>query len=76
MPLTGSSSTLSTTLRAALLANPATGAVDNAALTEFCNTIASVVVAHIVNNATVIPTGLPTPMSNAGGPVVGTGMIV
>ncbi len=57
MPLTGSESVLSAAMRAALLANPATGALDNAALTATCNAIASTVLAHIVENAVVNTTG-------------------
>lgn len=76
MALTGSNGALSTSLRAAFLANPDTGAVDNDALTALCDVIAQVVVQHIVANAVVSPIGVPAPMSNSGGPVVGTGMIV
>lgn len=75
MPLAGSESTLSASLKAALLAGP-TGAVDNEALDAFCDALADVVIAHIVANATVSPVGLPAPMSNTGGPVVGTGVIL
>lgn len=75
MPLVGSDSALSAALRAALLADPDTGAVDDVALTAFCDVIASVVLAHIVANASVSPAGVP-PFSNSGGPVVGLGVVL
>jgi hypothetical protein len=75
MPLAGSASTLSASLKAALLAGP-TGAVDNEALDAFCDALSNVVIGHIVANAIVSPVGLPAPMSNTGGPVVGTGVIL
>lgn len=71
MPLTGSASTLSAALRAALLANSDTQAQDNDALTAVCDEIASVLLAHIVANAAV----LPGTMANSGGPVVGIGLV-
>lgn len=71
MPLTGSASTLSAALRAALLANSDTQAQDNDALTAVCDEIASVVLAHIVANAVVtIPPGIPVSMVT---PVPATG---
>lgn len=57
MPLTGSSPTLSAALRAAMLAEPALGAVDGIALTKLCDTLASTILAHIVANALVTTTG-------------------
>jgi hypothetical protein len=41
-------------MRAALLAEPATGAQDNAALTKVCDAIATTVLAHIVANAALV----------------------
>lgn len=47
-------------MRAALLANADTRAVDNTALTAMCDCIADTVVAHIVAAAVVtIPPGVP-----------------
>lgn len=57
MPLTGSDSVLSAALRSALLANPDAAAVNNAALTALCDTLASVLLSHIVANAVVNGTG-------------------
>lgn len=71
MPLTGSAPTLSSAIRAALLANPDAKAVDNAALTALCDAIATRVVAHIVANAVVNSLGLVAPPGTAGGPVTG-----
>jgi len=68
-----SSSTLSSALRSALLANGDSNAVDNAQLTALCDEIASAVVTHIKNNAVVNPTLLVAP--SGGGPVTGTGTI-
>jgi len=72
MPLAGTSSVLSATLRAALLAAPAAQAVDGPALTALCDAIASTVVAHIVANATVTGSGVAPP---GGGPVAVTGVV-
>jgi hypothetical protein len=53
------STTLSAALRAAMLANPAIGAIDGAGLTAMCDAIASTVVAHITANAVVtVPPGV------------------
>lgn len=57
MPLTGSAPVLSAALRAAMLANPAIGAVDGPALTAMCDAIATTVLAHITANALVSTTG-------------------
>jgi len=57
MPLTGSDSVLSAALRAAMLANPDIGAIDDVGLTAMCDAIASTVLAHIVANA-LIPAGI------------------
>jgi hypothetical protein len=60
MPLTGSDSVLSAALRAALLSDPETGAVDDSPLTAFCDKIAATVIAHITANATlVVAAGIP-----------------
>lgn len=65
MPLTGTAPALSAALRAALIANSNVHAVDGPALTGLCDAIASVVLAHIIANATVLGTAPP-----GGGPVV------
>jgi hypothetical protein len=70
MPLTGSSATLKTALRAALLAADC-GVGDNAALTRMCDAIATTVLDHIVSNAVVNSLGLIAPPGTAGGPVTG-----
>ncbi len=54
MPLAGTESVLSASLRAALVAKPDTGVVDDVGLTEFCDTVASTLLAHIVANAVVV----------------------
>lgn len=79
MPLTGTDAALGTALRAALLANPATGVVDNAALPAFCNTLATTILAHLIANGTgaVNPGGtMLAPPGVAGGPVTGLGNLV
>jgi len=60
-------------MRAALLANTATKAQDNAALTAMCDEIAGAVVAHITSAAVVLPALLVAPPG--GGPVTGTGVV-
>jgi len=60
--------TLGAAIKAALLAEPSSGAVDNAALTATCNAIASAVVSHITAAAIVLPALLVAPPG--GGPVV------
>lgn len=72
-----SSSRLASSIRSKLLANPASGALDNAALTAFCNAIAEAVVSEFTTNAVVSPTGAPVPLTAppTGGPVTGTGKI-
>lgn len=57
MPLTGTAPVLAASLRAAMLANPAIGAVDGPALTAMCSAIATTVLAHITANALVSTTG-------------------
>jgi hypothetical protein len=60
MPLTGTDSVLSAALRAALLSDPETGAVDDAPLTAFCDKVASTVIAHLLANVTlVVAAGIP-----------------
>ncbi len=73
MPLTGSAPVLSAALRAGLLGNADSLAVDNAALTALCDVIAAQVLAHIVANAVlVVPaTGIVAPPGVAGGPCTG-----
>jgi hypothetical protein len=70
MPLTGSSSVLSAALRAAMLADPDIGAVDDVGLTAMCDAIASTVLAHIIANA-VIPPGIA--VATTGSAVAQTG---
>jgi formaldehyde-activating enzyme involved in methanogenesis len=64
---------LSATMRAAMLAVPAIGAVDGPALTALCNAIATTVVAHVTTFAVVTPTLMVAP--TGGGPVTGTGTV-
>jgi len=66
-------STLSAAMRAALLANPNTQALNNAALTAVCDAIASTVVSHITAAGIVLPLLMVAPPG--GGPVTGTGVI-
>lgn len=62
--------TLATLMRANLLAAPASGATDNAALTAMCTAIASAVVAHIQSSAALtVVTTCPA------GPGTGTGTV-
>lgn len=75
MPLTGTDAVLSASLRSTILSFGA-GALDNARLTELCDALAQAILAHIVANATVLPTtaGVPTLLSAApGAPVTGVG---
>jgi hypothetical protein len=48
---------LSAAFKAALLANPDTGAVEGEALTAVCDALAAAMIAHIVANALVATTG-------------------
>lgn len=64
---------LSAALRAALLANPDTQAVDNDSLTAVCDVIASTVLAEITANGQVLPGTFAT--SPSGGPVLGIAII-
>jgi len=66
-----STSTLSAAIKAGLLANSQSQAVDNAALQALCDEVAAAVVNHITANAQV----LPGTFSNSGGAVVGIGLI-
>jgi len=84
--------TLSQRLQKAFLDDEASAAQDNPALTALCalltehvvarivpmlcDAIAPALIAHIAANASVSPIGLPAPMSNSGGPVVGAGSIL
>lgn len=68
-----SASVLSAAMRAALLANVASKAQDNAALTAMCDSIAQTVIAHFTTNAIVLPLLLVAPPG--GGPVTGTGVV-
>jgi hypothetical protein len=68
-----SATTLATELKAALLANPATGAQNNDALAAMCTAIATALVAHLTTNAVIVPALLVAP--SGGGPVTGTGVI-
>jgi len=65
--------TLGDAIKAALLADAETGAIDNAALTKTCTAIASAVVSHITTSAVVLPALLVAPPG--GGPVTGTGVV-
>jgi cation transporter-like permease len=71
MPL--DASRLAVAIRAALLADATSKAVDNAALTALCQAIAGAVIAEITANATIVPALLVAPPG--GGPVTGTGGI-
>lgn len=73
MPLAGTDAVLAESIKALMLADPAIGAVDGAALDGLCSAIATAVVAHIVANAQVVPTALIAP--TGGGPVTGVGAI-
>ena len=44
----------------------------------FCNQLATAIVGYLQSNATVSPTGLPTPLTapSSGGPVTGTGVLL
>ena len=64
--------TLSTLIRANLLASPASGAQDNPALTALCDAIAQAVVQHITTSATVAGTATGAMGGGPGVPVVGT----
>jgi hypothetical protein len=88
MPLTGSEATLKTAAsaaaKAALVGKTWTDGhiVDNPALQILADAIGEAVataVAHIVNNATVLPLGSPVPLTappgTTGGPVTGVGSI-
>jgi hypothetical protein len=68
-----SAATLSAAMKAALLANPSTQAIDNAALTAVCDAIAQSVVSHITASAIVLPLLMVAPPG--GGPVTGTGVV-
>lgn len=74
MPITGTAPILSAAIKAALLADPASGAKDNDALEVLCSTIATHVLNHLIANGlitvTVATTG--TAAAQAGG---GTGTI-
>lgn len=71
--MTMNATTLSTTMRAAMLATPAIGAVDGPALTALCDAISTTVVAHITTLAVVAPALMVAPVG--GGPVTGTGTV-
>lgn len=72
MALTGSDSVLSAALRAALLSDPETGAVDDTPLTAFCDKLAAVFIAHVTANATlIVAAGIP--VATAGSAVAQTG---
>lgn len=64
MPM--SAPVLSAAIRVAMLANPATQAQDNAALTAMCDAIATAVVAHIQSTAVVVGTANPGGLVVAG----------
>lgn len=67
MPLTGSDSVLSASLRAALIANPLVGVIDDTLLpasekrlTAFCDVLAAVVIAHLLaSGAGAVVTACP-----------------
>lgn len=64
---------LATAIETALLADPSTGAQNNAALTAVCTAIAQAVVVEVTTNALVLPALLVAPPG--GGPVTGTGVV-
>jgi hypothetical protein len=66
-----SSSRLSAAIRAKLVAR-AFG-LDNTAMTQFCDDLASAIITEITANATVLPVLLVAPPG--GGPVTGTGLV-
>ena len=68
-----SASTLSSALRAAMLAAPSIQAIDGAGLTALCDAIAGAVVAHITGAAVVLPGTLAGVAPPGGGPVPITG---
>lgn len=67
-----SASVLSSLMKANLLANPATQAQDNAALTAMCDALAAAVVAHITSAGVVNAVGTAPP---GGGPVAVVGTV-
>lgn len=73
MPLTGTAPILSAAIKADLLADPASGAIDGDALEILCSAIATRVIAHIVANALVtVPLGVEVQVV----PLTGTGATV
>ncbi len=65
-------STLSASLRAAMLAAPSIQAINNASLTALCDAIASTVVSHIqVAAVVIVAPGIP--VATAGSPSAQTG---
>lgn len=68
-----SASVLSAAMRAAMLADPDIGAVDDTGLTAMCDAIANAVVSHVTSAAVVLPLLLVAPPG--GGPVTGTGTV-
>ncbi len=66
-----SSSTLSTAMRAAFLADADIGAIDGDALTALCDAISTAVVDHITSDAVIGPGTFLTSSS----PVTGVGTI-
>lgn len=69
--------TLAALIRTKLLADPATQAVDNPALTAFCAAIASAVLEHLTAAAEVVPMVAPDPFPMFAGvnPVTGKAKI-
>ncbi len=65
---------LASEIKTAILANCST-AQPGAELNGLAFAIASAVVAHIIANATVVPSLLVAPPGAVGGPVTGTGTI-
>jgi hypothetical protein len=65
--------TLANAIKSALLADPATGAQNNAALAAMCTAIATAVVTHITTSAVVVPVLLVAPPG--GGPITGFGVV-
>lgn len=72
-----SSSRLAASIRAKLLADPNSHALDNEALTALCQAIAEALIEEVTTHGVVSPLGLPTPLTAppGGGPVTGTGKI-
>jgi hypothetical protein len=73
MPLTGSDSVYSAALRAAMLADPDIGAIDDVGLTALCDAIAATTLAHLIaNGVLIVASGIP--VATTGTAVAQTGV--